>query len=497
MAKRTSSLLIDMDRINGNYIYKVLCLLCTMCIHSSVWAQTEATYADTARLNKERIGLWERLDFRTNAVDWGLTIPNVAVEYTLPNLYIFKRSKAGDANPKKDSLALITTTRSKRTIGLSIKWNWDTSHEISPPQVFNVFDARVEWRQYFRTRQRSSFTKKPNPKTWLREHVFTTERRNPRDQRAYYWGIYAHGSTYSFKFAKEGKQGTAYGAGLSFGFSTPLYGYSTGYVDFELGGSVGLLYNSYDVYTHDPESNVYAFNPAKSKSGIVPYPVITDLRVAFVYRFMSVAKKFQPSAQRRIVRKTTKQSAIKLAFEEKKQEVRDAVAAMRKQGGNNVDSLLTKEQLKIWEQIQQEEKAAAEKTRLEEVRKEAAKALGIVITDTLSKKDEKAIRQKMAEMEKAKKEEAKAAKEAEKNAAKAAEKEAELQKDPEKAKKHAEKEAQKAEKEAEKTKKKAEKEAEKAAKKEKKEKKSKKEKDEDKKDKGAESPEPEKKEDEP
>ena len=495
-----------MGRININYIYKVLGLLCMMCLCSSAWAQTEVTYADTALLNKERIGLRERLDFRTNAVDWGLTMPNVAVEYTLPTLYVFKRSKAGDANPKKDSLALITTTRSKRTIGLSLKWNWDTSHEVCPPQVFNVFDARVEWRQYFRTRRRNSFTKNPNARTWLREHVFTTERSNPRDNRAYYWGIYAHGSSYSFKLGKEGRQGTAYGAGLSLGFTTPLYGYKNGYVDFELGGSVGLLYNSYDVYTHDPESNVYAFNPSKSKSGIVPYPVITDLRVAFVYRFMSVSNKFKPYNHRRMVRRSTvkeaKEDAREKIINAKRQEVRDAVAAMRKQGGNNVDSLLTKEQLKIWNQIQQEEKMEAEKARLEEVRKKAAASLGIVITDTLSKKDEKAIRQKMAEMEKAAKEEAKAAKDAEKEAKKAAEKEAELQKDPEKAKKQAEKDAEKAQKEAEKAKKKAEKEAEKAAKKEKKEKKSKKDKDEDKKDKDGEKPAdeadgPEKKEEEP
>lgn len=491
MAKRTSSLLINMGRINGNYIYKVLCLACMMCIHSSVLAQRWVPYADTARLNKERIGLRERLDFRTNAVDWGLTIPNISVEFTLPNVYHFSNRKPGEhrnVNLKKDSLALIATTASKRTIGLSIKWNWDTSHEISPPQVFNVFDARVEWRQYFRTRKlkSSDLSKNPDLKTRLNQRVFTTKRMNPRMHRAYYWGIYAHGSTYSFKFGKEGKQGSAYGAGLSFGFSTPLYGYSTGYVDFELGGSVGLIYNSYDVFTHDPESNVYAFNPAKSKSGIVPYPVITDLRVAFVYRFMSVANKFQKTATRRKERNDGRE-----------QDIKNFLYKMEQDGITNVDSLLSRRDRNIWKNYQKNQEAANKKSARTILRGEAAKALGIVITDTLSKKDEKAIRQKMAEMEKAKKEEAKAAKEAEKNAAKAAEKEAELQKDPEKAKKHAEKEAQKAEKEAEKTKKKAEKEAEKAAKKEKKEKKSKKEKDEDKKDKGAESPEPEKKEDEP
>jgi len=484
-----------MSRINVNYIYKVLCLLCMMCFHSSVWGQMEVTYASAANLNKERLSLRQRLDFRTNAVDWGLTIPNFSVEFILPSVYRFSEPPGDHPNvkQKRDSLAFIATTRSKRTVGLSFKWNWNTSHQVMPPQVFNVFDVRVEWRQYFRTRLKDSrnLTKNPDLRTRLKERVFTTERLNPRMNRAYYWGIYAHRTGYSFKFGKEGRLGTAYGAGLSLGYTVPLYGYKTGYLDFELGGSVGLLYNSYDVYTHDSESNVYTFNPAKSKSGIVPFPVITDVRVAFVYRFMSASSKFQPSASRRFQRKSAKQNAINQAFETKKQEIRDAVAAMRKQGGNNVDSLLTKEQLKIWNQMQKEEKAEAEKAGLEELRRQAAASLGIVITDTLSKKDDKAIRQKMEEMEKAKKEEAKAAKEAEK----AAEKEAELQKDPEKAKKQAEKEAEKAEKEAEKAKKKAEKEAEKAAKKEKKEKKSKKNKDGDKPD--DEAVEPEKKEGEP
>ena len=485
-----------MGRININYIYKVLGLLCMMCLCSSAWAQRWVSYADTARLNKERIGLRDRLDFRTNAVDWGLTIPNFSVEFILPNVYHFSDKKPGEhrnLNLKKDSLALIATTSSKRTIGLSLKWNWNTSHQVMPPQVFNVFDARVEWRQYFRTRQLkpSELTKNPDFKTRMKKRVFTTKRMSPRTDRAYYWGVYAHGTSYSFKFGKEGKQGTAYGAGLSLGFTTPLYGYKNSYLDFELGGSVGLLYNSYDVYTHDPESNVYAFNPAQSKSGIVPYPVITDLRVAFVYRFMSVSKKFQTSKPRRIERN-----------EDRTQDVRNFVNGMKEKGITNVDSLLSRRDLKIWKMAQKAQRKRDEESARTILRGEAAKALGIVITDTLSKKDEKAIRQKMAEMEKTAKDEAKAAKDAEKEAKKAAEKEAELQKDPEKAKKQAEKDAEKAQKEAEKAKKKAEKEAEKAAKKEKKEKKSKKDKDEDKKDKDGEKPAdeadgPEKKEEEP
>ena len=74
-------------------------------------------------------------------------------------------------------------------------------------------------------------------------------------------------ASYNFKIGKEGKQGNAYGAGISVGYTAPLYGYRNNYIDLELGGSAGLLYTSYDVYTHDAESDCYPRIAEKCKSG--------------------------------------------------------------------------------------------------------------------------------------------------------------------------------------------------------------------------------------
>lgn len=332
----------------------------------------QETTENTPKKNPEEITSKQRFGIRTNAVDWLLTIPNISVEYDLGN-----------------------TIRSKRTIGAGIKWNWDTSHKLKPPTVFNILDGRVEWRQYFRTRQRPPGVpaKDADFYTRLKEGVFTTKRKAPRTERAYFWGIYANAAKYSLKFGKEGKQGTAFGAGLSLGYTAPLYGYDNGSLDFELGGSIGLLYTSYDIYTHDAESSSYAFDPAKSKGGhLVPFPVVTDLRVAFVYRFMSVSEKYKPSIERRIDRINEARSKANAELNKMRFRIDSIASAVRKQGGSGPDSLLNKEELKQWKLMQQERAAEEKKQKEEQLRKEAAASLGIMLSDTLTAKQEKAIR---------------------------------------------------------------------------------------------------------
>ena len=401
--------------INSTFLWVKGMLLCFLLLTTShLSAQTETKQEPKA--NPEEISMKQRFGFRTNAVDWLLTIPNVAIEFDLGN-----------------------TIRNKHSISAGFKYNWDTSHKITPSMTFNVLDARVEWRQYFRTRKRGAVTSDPNLMTRLKEQVFTTKRKNPRTERAYFWGVYAHASNYSIKLGKEGKQGKAYGAGLSLGYTAPLYGYEKGNIDLEMGGSVGLIYNAYDVYTYDQENYTYAFDPLKSKSGhLVPFPIITDLRVAFVYRFMSVSDKYKESIERRIQRITAARNIITQQINKMRFRIDSIDSAVRKQGGTGPDSLLNKEELKQWRLMQKERKAEQEKEQEKKLREEVAASLGIVLSDTLSSKQEKAIRKEMEiRMEKSKK---------------AAE-----PVDPEKAEKKAAKDAKKAAKEAEKAAKKAEK----------------------------------------
>lgn len=285
------------------------------------------------------------------------------------------------------------TIRNKRTIGANLKWNWNTSQKYTPSLIFNVFDARVEWRQYFRTRKRGGVTKDANLMTRLKEQIFTTQRENPRQERAYYWGVYVNAASYNFKIGKEGKQGNAYGAGISVGYTAPLYGYRNNYIDIEMGGSIGLLYTSYDVYTHDAESGCYPRIAEKCKGGhIVPFPLITDLRVAFVYRFMSAGSKYKESVYRRVQLRDFARQALNEKINKMRERIDSINNAVRKQGFSRPDSLLNKEELKQWKLMQQERKELALKEAADKLRKEVADSLGIQLSDSLTSEQEKSIR---------------------------------------------------------------------------------------------------------
>ena len=278
-----------------------MCFLISITLNST-HAQVQRGKKDDAKA--ELISFKDRWGIKTNAVDWLLTVPNIGVEFDLGN-----------------------TIRNKHTIGVNIKWNWNTSQKYTPSLIFNVFDARVEWRQYFRTRKRGGITKDAN-----------------------------------FKIGKEGKQGNAYGAGISVGYTAPLYGYRNNYIDLELGGSAGLLYTSYDVYTHDAESGCYPRIAEKCKGGH-----IVQLR-----------------------------DFARQALNEKINKMRERIDsinnAIRKQGFSRPDSLLGKEELEQWKLMQQERKELAAKEATDKLRKQVADSLGIQLSDTLTSEQEKTLR---------------------------------------------------------------------------------------------------------
>lgn len=177
------------------------------------------------------------------------------------------------------------------------------------------------------------------------------------------------------------------------GYTAPLYGYRNNYIDLELGGSAGLLYTSYDVYTHDAESDCYPRIAEKCKSGhIVPFPLITDLRVAFVYRFMSAGSKYKESVYRRVQIRDFARQALNEKINKMRERIDSINNAVRKQGFSRPDSLLTKEELKQWKLMQQERKELALKEAADKLRKQVADSLGIQLSDTLTSEQEKAIR---------------------------------------------------------------------------------------------------------
>ena len=349
----------------------VVCLLLSITMNGA-FAQAQGSKKEDAKA--EIISFKERWGFKTNAVDWLLTVPNIGVEFDLGN-----------------------TIRNKHTVSANLKWNWNTSQKYNPSIVFNLFDARVEWRQYFRTRPRyTNTTTKDGFIKYLNDNIFTTKRKTPRDWRAYYWGIYAHASSYNFKFGKQGMQGNAYGAGISLGYTAPLYGYRNSYIDLELGGSIGMVYTNYDVYEHDDESDCYPRIANKCKDGhIVPFPLITDLRVAFVYRFVSVKDKYKKSINRRSDIRDEKRNKLNTAINKMRERIDSISSAFKKQGINMSDSLLNKEEQKEWRKMQEEANLRTQQEASQKLQKQIADSLGIQLNDTvpLTKAQQKAMRE--------------------------------------------------------------------------------------------------------
>ena len=221
----------------------------------------------------------DRIAIRTNVVDWVLTTPNIAFDYDI-----------------------VSTPYDKKSIGLGLKYNWNTRHTYIPKQVYNLFDLRADYRFYWRQQPYDD-----RDEDWERQWLGTAKgweklrarincfraTENPKQHISIFVGPYLSASTFSIKLGASekslGRQGTAFGAGLTGGIALPLYGYENGSaIDVEFGGSVGWHFASYDLYSADIESNDYPLRGHRDK--FVFYPLVTDARVSLVYRFRTIAK---------------------------------------------------------------------------------------------------------------------------------------------------------------------------------------------------------------
>lgn len=193
----------------------------------------------------------ERFSYRTNVFEWMVTIPNAGIEFDL--------SKSQYA---------------RQTVGLSAKYNWNTWHSYVPSTVFNLMDVRPEYRYYYR-------------------YKINGNSANPRPWRARYIGAYTDYAMYAFKFGPAGIQGSGFGAGLSWGYDVSRYEYRKCAVDVEFGLSLGLFVTKYDAFTHNSNGYYYESLPEKSKDWhMTPFPVISELKLAFVLRPISVDAKY-------------------------------------------------------------------------------------------------------------------------------------------------------------------------------------------------------------
>ena len=307
---------LSLARERAICLYITLLLLVLVASPTHVYSQITVVDTVSATVVMDTLALQEdsipsdpvipfrnRIGIRTNVVDWVATIPNIGFEYEV------KRS---------------TYYKNPYTIGGVIRWNWDTWSKYTPSAVFNLLDVRIEGRKYWNTFTTKDISKLKDGRyeipisllerekrgttatadtvsywEYLYKQIGKIDRFKANEERGYYFGFYMGYHNYSYKLGSTGRQGNAFSAGITGGYTIPLYTYNDRYIDLDLGGSLGIFYTKYDEYSHDPESNCY---PIVAADEGALFPMVTELRLALVYRFESVRQKKLTDKQARIDR---------------------------------------------------------------------------------------------------------------------------------------------------------------------------------------------------
>lgn len=343
-----------------------------MLFKSFIEKKDTALQEDFLRYTKDRFV--KRFSFHTNLVGWALLLPNISVEMDLSQ------------KPRTHYSVLLhgmLNGKAKTTFGTSF--------------VFNVRSVSVEGRKYWRTGKRGArryhteyvrlHTRNPyvelrddstnkmvrtphytgkdsviaeryngNPyQGWLyntyhriRRNVFsgrTVER--PRDWRAYYVGLFAGIDDWSIAFSGDGRQGEGVFAGISAGWSIPLFPQKfprEGSLDLELGIGVAAKAVKYRAYTREPETGHYLLDVANSKESwhICPYPVVQDVHVSLVWRFRGIKHKVDRSLiddyENQILAFTNSKDSLYKRLDEQREEKKQQAAAARARASHVADS---------------------------------------------------------------------------------------------------------------------------------------------------------------
>lgn len=246
----------------------LIALLCVILLPLSLTASDAVREDSVYRSRSKALDLFA---FKTNAFEWLLTIPNIGMEVDL---------SASEFN--------------KVTFGLTAKYNWNTYHKLAPTFVMNVLDVRPEFRYYYRSRKPVAGVKHH----WYDVGKHLRDRKNPKTWRAQYIGLYGNYGHYGLMVTKEGWQGQCAGFGVSAGYALPLYEYKKGYVDIEFGFSLGFQWATKDVFVHNPSNYTYSVVSQRNEFEFTPYPVLSELRVAFAWRSKSIKDKVKDDEEK-------------------------------------------------------------------------------------------------------------------------------------------------------------------------------------------------------
>lgn len=252
---------------------------------------------------KKNLTTGQRFSFRTNTVDWVLMTPNASIGFDLGS-----------------------SPYSRMAMIVSGKYNWNTNPDTKTYHVYDILEGKVEVRKYYHTQQRNA------PYEGF-EKFFSPKRMNPRFWRAYYWGIYAAYTDLNLKLNSTGYKGTAIHGGVSFGMERSLFTYKESCLDLEVGASAGVAYWDGSKYRLNRAENTYETKGNYTKV----LPILSEVRVALVYRFGPSAKnRYLYDQVKSIQREDAKLEREKLKAEKKaalkaKDAEKDAVQKAKKE----------------------------------------------------------------------------------------------------------------------------------------------------------------------
>ena len=260
--------------MNKNYILLFSVILFSVTININ--AQESYTNQKVKFQKEKTIPFSDRWSIRTNAIDWITTVPNVAVEFDISD-----------------------SVYNRWALGAGLKFNYiPSSTDFAARFTYKIAEARLEARRYFRSYQLFPYrsgNRKRNHKGWW---------------RAYYVGPYVSYTYYAVQFADPAYKGKAISAGITGGYNVPLYETRKGgTIDLDLGLSIGALY--IDQQKLKDQVSEY-------KARVLPYPMLTDLRVGFVYRWRSVRKKYVELNDEKILQRHTERMIKEKMRQERK-----------------------------------------------------------------------------------------------------------------------------------------------------------------------------------
>ena len=253
-----------MTKTTKNWLYAIFLIIAVL------FPQIGKAQIFESRTGVDTLTFAERISLRTNAVDWTLLTPNLGVEFDVKS-----------------------TNWNRWAVGLTLKTKWNTPATFKNRVFYNITEVRADFRNYWRTRQ---INNKVPAHTGFIDRLFSCRRRVVKHPKTtYYRGAYMSFSDFSIKFGREGHQGKALSAGVTYGIIKPLYAFRTGNtLDLDLGFDAGFVAVNSEKFIYNRADNCYT----RTKQGswkVVPFPMPTAARVGFVYRFGSypITKKYR------------------------------------------------------------------------------------------------------------------------------------------------------------------------------------------------------------